>query len=141
MSLFGWFQKGGAQVDKITDAVINSGDALFYTEEEKAEAAQERQRLYFKFLELSRDENSIKSITRRIIAFAVIGQWLLFLNICVGLYLAGAFTDGDKSQYFGAAGFVFDIIKDMFWFVFAVGSFYFGAGIINNMAKNKPSNK
>ena len=126
MSIFSWFTSGGAQVEKITDAVIYTGDALFYTAEEKSATAEKQRELYFKFLELSRDENSIKSITRRILAFAVIGQWLLMLNVCVGLYLFGKIE---------AAGFVFDMIKDIFWFVFAIGSFYFGAGILNKIKR------
>ena len=126
MSIFSWFTSGGAQVEKITDAVINTGDALFYTDEEKSATAEKQRELYFKFLELARDENSIKSITRRILAFAVIGQWLLMLNVCVGLYLFGKIE---------AAGFVFDMIKDIFWFVFAIGSFYFGAGILNKIKR------
>ena len=126
MSIFSWFTSGGAQVEKITDAVINTGDALFYTDEEKSATAEKQRELYFKFLELARDENSIKSITRRILAFAVIGQWLLMLNVCVGLYLFGKIE---------AAGFVFDMIKDIFWFVFAIGSFYFGAGVLNKIKR------
>ena len=126
MGLFSWFQKGGEQVEKITDAVIKSGDALFYTAEEKEENAAKRRDLYFKFLELSRDENSIKSVTRRVLAFAVIGQWLLMLNVAMGLYLFGLTEQ---------ATFVFSMIQDVFWFVFAVGSFYFGADIMRSFKK------
>ena len=36
MSILKWFQGGGAAVEKITDAVIKSGDMLVFTDEEKA---------------------------------------------------------------------------------------------------------
>jgi hypothetical protein len=126
MGLFSWFQKGGEQVDKITDAVVKSGDALFYTAEEKEENAAKRRDLYFKFLELSRDENSIKSVTRRVLAFTVIGLWALMLLMTLGLAI------GNQME---KAEFVLGLMSDNFWFTFAVGSFYFGADIVRSIKK------
>jgi hypothetical protein len=128
MSILKWFQGGGAAVEKITDAVIKSGDMLVFTDEEKAIGRAESRAMYMKFLELSRNENSIKSITRRIIAFAVIGEWLLLLNIAVGLVLAGK---PDLAEP------VFVVLAEIFWLVFAIGSFYFGAWTLDKWQQKK----
>jgi len=131
--LISWIAGGSETAEKLADAAIKSGDALIYTDEEKSKTAERQRDLYFRFLELSRDESSIKSITRRVLAFAVIGQWLALINLAAGLGVWGALAE--TKQPAEAALFVFGLIQDMFWFVFAVGTFYFGAGIINQVSK------
>ena len=130
MGLLKWFTTGGEAVEKVTDAVINAGDALVYTDEEKEIDQQKRRELYFKFLELSRDESSIKSVTRRILAFAVFGHWFLFLDIAV---ICKLMSRDDMASFFFTMG------ADMMWIVGAVASFYFGTQFIKAHHKSKTS--
>jgi len=126
MSFVSWFTGGGKQVDKVTDAVINGIDAVFYTDEEKAADTAKRSALWFKFMELSREESSIKSVTRRIIAILVMVHWLLFLDVAAVLYLL------DKQPQAKA---IFDLSNSMLWIVGGVGAFYFGAHLLRQAKK------
>lgn len=128
MSFWNWFVTGGEQVSKVTDAVIASGDALVYTEEEKAEVAAKKRELWWKFMEMSRNETSIKSVTRRILAFMVFLHWFAFLDVSLALYLMG-----HEQQ----AKDVFAMATDMYWIVFSVAAFYFGAHLLGTHHKGK----
>lgn len=126
MGILSWFTGGGKQVDKVTDAVINGVDAVFYTEEEKAEDSKKRAELWYKFMEMARDESSIKSVTRRIIAILVMSHWLLFLDVALVSHLLG------NSQ---EAKFSFELANAMLWIVGGVGAFYFGTHLIKQAKK------
>lgn len=126
MSMLDWFTSGGKAVEKVTDAVINSGDALFFTDQEKAEYSAKRADMYYKFLELSRDESSIKSITRRVLVFAIMGHYFLFLDIGVVAKI---------QENVELAKFMFSICGQMNWLVIAIGSFYFGSQLLGNLKK------
>lgn len=138
MGLFNWITSGGKQVEKITDAIINTGDALVYTEEEKAEDRaedmKERRAIWREFMKNTREESSIRSVTRRVIAVAVMGHWLLFLDIAVGSYL-WEFYSSDNPNY-GAANAIFDLADSMLWIVGGIGAFYFGAHLIRSRSKS-----
>ena len=131
MSFWSWFVSGGKTVEKLTDAVINTGDALVYTEEEKAEDAAKRREMWFKFMDMARDETSIKSVTRRILAFLVFLHWFAFLDVALALYLLDRKED---------ANLVFQMAADMYWIVFAVASFYFGAHLLRTHQRKGKSN-
>ena len=128
MGILKWFMGGGETVEKITDAVINGADKIFYTEEEKAEASQKRADLYFKFLELARDESSIKSVTRRIIAVLVVSHWLLYLDAAFVLYLTG---------HVEKAKFCLELSAGMFAIVGGIMAFYFGSHLLRQYQKPK----
>jgi len=115
MSMLSWFTGGGKQVEKVTDAVINGMDAVFYTDEEKAEDSKARRELWFKFMELSRDESSIKSVTRRVLSFLIIGHWLLFMDAALVFYVL---DDIAKAKM------AFELSTSMLWIVGGVGAFY-----------------
>lgn len=91
----GWFSSFFTKSDKAVEAgldLVKRGadgiDALWYTDEEKAEASFERMKLkvkmgdaVHKFVEMTQNENSTRSVTRRAIAWAVVG-----LNILLTVY-------------------------------------------------------
>lgn len=126
MSFVSWFTGGGKQVEKVTNAVINGVDAVFYTEEEKAEDSKARRQLWFKFMELSRDESSIKSVTRRILSFLIIGHWLLFMDAALIFYAIGEISK---------AKMAFELAASMMWITAGVAAFYFGAHLIRQGKK------
>lgn len=121
MSFWDWFVSGGKTVEKATQAVIDAGDKLVFTEEERSDVTERQRELYFKFLELARNETSVKAVTRRILAFLTLMHWFLFMDIAVVLYLTGR-TEQAKA--------VFAITTDMYWIVFAIAAFYFGAHLL-----------
>lgn len=126
MSLVSWFTGGGKQVERVTDAVINGIDAVFYTEEEKAEDSKARRALWFKFMELARDETSIKSVTRRVLSFLIIGHWLLFMDAALVFY---AFDEVAKAKM------AFELATSMMWITAGVAAFYFGAHLVRQAKK------
>lgn len=121
MNPFKWLMSGGKTVEKITDGVINGADALVYTDEEKAADRAKRSELWFKFMEMARDESSIRSVTRRLLAVVIIGHWLLYLNISLGLYL---FDETEKATH------VFGLAGEMNLLVAGVGAFYFATHLM-----------
>ena len=84
MGLWGWFT-GAKQVDKTLDiadkttgGIISGIDAMFYTEEEKAQMLQKRLELseqvsktHIELMKVTHDETTVRSITRRIIAVCI----------------------------------------------------------------------
>ena len=91
MSWLSIFTKSDKAIDTGLDLVSRGADAvdaLFYTDEEKAATSVERLKLKIKmgegvhkFVEMTQNENSTRSVTRRAIAWAVIG-----LNILLTIY-------------------------------------------------------
>lgn len=138
MGLLNWITSGGKQVEKITDAIINTGDALVYTEEEKAEDRaedmKERRAIWREFMKNTREESSIRSVTRRVIAVGVMGHWLLFLDIAVVCYLWEFYSSG--SPNYQAANALFDLAGSMLWIVGGISAFYFGTHLIRSRAKS-----
>lgn len=57
--------------DKATSGIINGVDKMFYTAEEKSEAAQKITDTYLEFLKTTLSESSVRSITRRIVAVMI----------------------------------------------------------------------
>lgn len=79
--------------DKLIDGAVSGLDALVFTEEEKAEhglkiMAQKTKvmDLWLKMQSVTANENTAKSITRRILAVMVITVFLGFLIFAVGVF-------------------------------------------------------
>lgn len=88
-SLFGTSAAG----ERIVDGVANAADKLFYTDEEKAEAAAaartEGYQVYMKWLE----STSGSRIARRLLALSVTGVWMLEHIASVGFHITAIFSD------------------------------------------------
>lgn len=110
----GWFTKlfDSGVGEKATDAIINAGDALFYTDEEKAIAAQKKLDFALKWLSATGPQN----LARRLIAIIVVCYFLLFVSImsCALVFL----PDTGKILY--------DVCKEFLFIPFSgIMAFYF----------------
>lgn len=68
---------GPQSAGKMLDAVIKTGDKLFYTDEEKSEMSAKARDWYLKYLETTQPQN----LARRLIAIIVSAVWGLFVLI------------------------------------------------------------
>ena len=74
-----------AAIDTLKD--IRSGiDKVFFTQEEKADAMKIAFDQYLELMKTTNQENSAKSITRRILAILIMGSYLLQAFMAIGLY-------------------------------------------------------
>lgn len=82
----------------VVDAVIKSGDALVFTDEEKDKANHKRLEWLLKFHEAS----SGSSVARRLLSLGVTGVFLLLALASAGLVLAGSERVGPMLTLVGA---------------------------------------
>ncbi|MCP4476897.1 MAG: hypothetical protein GY818_02255 [Planctomycetaceae bacterium] len=92
MSLFGWLTGNSETAKTVVDSVVDAGDALFYTDEEKARDYTSYREWYLKYLEASQPQN----VSRRIIAVIVTALWSLAI---VAGVVAQGFGFSDFSTY------------------------------------------
>lgn len=120
MSIWSKLFSSGDTVSKTVDAVINTGDALFFTDEEKSVANQKKLDWILKFHEASKGSN----IARRLIAVMVMGVFVFLVALVAGLYVAGVEAKADK---------VYALIKDtLVTPASLVMTFYFAMAAISN---------
>lgn len=119
MGFFSFLKTSEKALDTAADVVkkgVDGVDALFFTDEERSAANTERLKLWLEVQKTLINENTAKSITRRIIATIIIGSFMLQSFISIGLYR----FDKLWSQ------FVLDIMKAEGTLVLTVAFFYFG---------------
>lgn len=119
-SLFGSNKETGEILNKAADGIYNGLDKLIYTDEEKAEALAQGRELFLKFAEKAYDQNSIRSITRRWLAFLIVGP-------CIGFYISSAIV------YFfdiNAANHLMQMATGLTPWAGGVLVFYFGPHLI-----------
>ncbi len=114
--------------EKAADGLYNGIDKLVYTDEEKAEAFAEARKTYLEFVKVAYDQNSIRSVTRRWLAWSIIG-WIL-INAQVAIVF----------QILGKA----DVVKGMLdianalnigWAFITILVFYFGVHTLRAVIK------
>lgn len=111
------FGAGPSAAEKVLDAGIRGIDSLVYTDQEKAEARQKLLDTWIETQKVLQNETPIRSVTRRIIAFAVIFPFvfLVLLAACVYPWLP---------LY---SKFLLELAQSQFgWLVVGVATFYFG---------------
>lgn len=135
--MWGWM-KALFSAPKIVETgcdVVKSGmtmlDSAFYTAQEKAENAITIAQMGLERVKVALQESTVRSITRRFLSFAIIGQCMFLTDVAVVLYLLGKVKD---------AGFILDLLK--FWAVplASVVIFYFGYYGIQQVIKSKNGN-
>lgn len=118
MGLFSWLTGSTETAEKTVDAVISTGDKLWYTDEEKAENRNKINEWYLRYLEATQPQN----LARRVIALIVTLLWAF-------LIVAGVLVDsfGAKEQ----AQFIFKTLDDVVNTPFiTIVTFYFLKRII-----------
>lgn len=118
--------KGLDSIDKVVDNISSGLDKLIYTDQEKSEMSKEGYKLFLDYLSLNKDENSIRSKTRRIIAVSVVGNYLALLN-------AGVVAFYYEKPEFGR--FIFETAKTLTALVVSITVFYFGYYAIANIVE------
>ena len=112
-------------VSKATDAIIATGDALVFTEEEQSKANLKKLDWVLKFHEASKGSN----IARRWIAILVTIVFVLIVVITAGCVLVGAETRADQLLALLADTLVLPMSM--------IFGFYFGTSIIRDWPKNE----
>lgn len=130
MSIWSTLFNSSDTISKATDAVINAGDKLFYTEEEKAET---KLKLVEHFPTLLKSYEPFK-IAQRILAIWFSGIFGISFLICLTftIYNIAFGTNYDMKP-------IFDLINNfgIDMIVLAIVSFYFLGGSIESFKKAK----
>lgn len=117
-------------VDTVADTV-KSGmgmlDNAFYTEQEKAENAGKVMNTWLEIQKATAQENSIRSITRRILAWLIMG---LFLLLVLAACIIWKFDAGWAEYTLSVVG-----KTNLSYLAMIVGFFYFGSYGIGTLIK------
>lgn len=101
MSIFSWITGSGRTQEKAIDAVINTGDALFFTDEEKSVANQKKLDWLLDYMKAT----SAQSVARRLLAVMMAGTYLsVFIVVC-----GAGYFDRSEGSY---SVWLFDVLKD-----------------------------
>ena len=128
--MLGWLFGGSSAANKVVDTAMDSVkgignfiDEQSFTEEEQAKHKGELIKQHTDFLRLAYDQNSIRSITRRAIAWAITGVFLAcFITATILAIL----------DYNEAVTKIIELVK-VFWLgeiMLAVVAFYFGSQVL-----------
>ena len=133
---FGSAAEGIKMANTLVEGAVKGMDALWYTDEEKAQDKGKVMDNYLELIKTTAGENTAKSKTRRILAIMIIGNALIMTWFTILFKLLGIFLESDKSDK--AAVFVFTFLKE-FWYypVLSVVIFYFGYYAWMNIKKTK----
>ena len=115
-SLFGSSKNVEMIVETGAKGLYNGIDKAFYTEEEKADDRSKRTEVFLKYFTMTTDQNSMRSITRRWLAFLVVGPTMLSFMLAIFGYLF-TFEFADK---------MFNMFTTMIPYAAGVLVFYFG---------------
>ena len=108
-------------IEKSVDAIINTGDALFYTDEEKAQARQKAVETKLKMLPLFEPFK----LAQRYIAFTFTLNFILAFWVAVSVYLFG--TDSQLKEYLAIVS-----VFQLGWIMLTIVGFYFSGGFIES---------
>jgi len=123
MSFWSSIFSGSETVNKTVDAVINTGDALFFTDEERSVASQKKLDWALKFHEASKGSN----VARRLLAVMVTGVFLGLVVLCAILILV---KSADRFNL------MFDLITNTLATpVSVIVGFYFMSGMVRDYTK------
>lgn len=123
--LFGSSDNTSTVVETAAKGIYNGLDALFFTEEEKAQSRQKQAETIISFAKIAYDQNSIRSITRRWLAFIVVGPTMLFAIVAAGMFLV------DETY----ANFLLSLSGKFIPWAGGVLVFYFGPHLIGAVKK------
>lgn len=119
----------GAVADTVKSG-MTMWDKSKFTEQERSEMSLETGKLWLKIQETIANENSIRSITRRWLACGILFNFLLIVNIGVGLIVAGM-----TEKVTALKDFVAEI--NLGYMALAITVFYFGYYGIQSIRETK----
>lgn len=124
-SILSWFIGGSKSADKVIDGAIKAGDALVFTDEEKANNSNKAMELWIKFQEATLPQNE----TRRSIAILIIVLWVLLVFLTAISLIIGTLLQLEvfKLLYDKLFLFIREIVNDPFMLIMV---FYFLKRII-----------
>ena len=126
-TLFGGSDSVGKIAEKAADGLYNGVDKLFYTEEEKADARQKAGELYLDFIKVAYDQNTTRSVTRRWMAFLIVGPMMAcFVSGCIAFFFSP-----------DAAKFLYRMFGELVPWGGGVLMFYFGGHMAANFGNKK----
>jgi len=143
MGLFDIFKTSTKAVDVGLDLVKTGAkgiDMLFYTDEEKAQASAGIAKLKLEYAKLNVEhvkatlgESSARSISRRYIAWGVIGQSIFLSTFSLIMYALGAVFDNQKLM--DVSDYALELLKLWSAANLMVLAFYFGVHLLRGLKK------
>lgn len=131
MGFWGWLtgvktaNKAMDTINNVTDHVASGLDKLFFTDQERAQISMETAQLHLKLIETTMNESSIRSITRRVLAWAIMLIFLLLIISCAGVWKF------DQEW----AKFIFQCAGQLYELVLLVAFFYFGYFAVSSVVR------
>ena len=122
MGFFAWLtgvqqvDKAMDVADKATSGLIAGVDAMFFTDEEKSRANFQITEAAIKMIAITQGEATVRSITRRVLAWLIMGTFLFLLLFGTMVYK----LDAEWSAY------CLNSAKALTFLATPVGIFYFG---------------
>lgn len=130
MSILSKFFGTPKLVDTAADAVktgVGMLDNAFYTDQEKAADAHKMVETWIKIQETTASENSIRSITRRVLAWIIMGAFIsLVIFACGAWKIDPAWADYIKQML---------VDTSLGYLALIVGFFYFGSYAVGQYVK------
>lgn len=126
MGFWSWITGGSSVAEKVTDGVVNGVDAIFYTDEEKAQDGMSRTKLWLKVQEVINQQQGATAITRRVLAVIAAIAW------CFSLIMVAASIYG-----YGSADNAIALFNETSKAFMLVMAFYFGKHVIMGLTGKK----
>ena len=140
MGFFSWLT-GAKSVDKTLDIIDKSSDGImkgldkvWYTKEEKAEnfvkrleIAEQMSKTHIELMKATADENTTRSVTRRVVAITIIFATILFM--------IGLFFTWKLDPKWAEIGLRIIEVFDFSWAFIAVVVYFFGNHMITRFKK------
>ncbi|WP_444905332.1 hypothetical protein ACJJIU_22170 (plasmid) [Microbulbifer sp. CnH-101-E] len=122
-----WSRLWGSEkaLEKGADALIKTGDALFYTAEEKAQDSDQRNAQVREFLLQWIKSTSGQNIARRLIAIAFSAVYLLLVLLVAALSILSALAGQDGNALAAAASAAWGLLVEVTSLQGLIMFFYF----------------
>ena len=124
-SLFGGSEDIGKIAEKAADGIYNGIDKLVYTEEERADALAKGREVFLEFTKIAYDQNQIRAVTRRWLAFIVIGPAMMCF---ISSGIAYAFSEPLAKHLFG-------MFQEIGPWAIGILAFYYGPHLLGSIRK------
>ena len=130
MGFFSWIGNifgAGKNAETIIEGAVSGIDALILTDEEKIQYKQGAYELWLKLQEITANESSARSISRRVLAVMIMGSFLILLFVAAVAYPFSIIY----------AKFLLSLAAQLNTLVLGVGGFYFATHLIRGWKKDK----